>query len=583
MSDPLAALRAVSGNDPSSGATTLPNIPAVPYTDDASLSNILSAMKLWMDKAAGSGLTGFASKQDLIDAGVLTKDPSGNIKPTADTSMAIPPVPTGLTASGAMTIILLEWDDPRLAYSNHGYAEVWAAEVDNFSSAQLVGQSSGMIFVHAVGEGSQRYYWIRFVSTAGVMGPYNAVGGTLGQTAQNPAYLLDAMSGILDEQPFFTVETPTEINGVTIPVGTYMKSAFIHDAFITSAMIYELSADKITTGTLAAGRIATNSITADKINGTNLAVVNGTFSGSLQAATGTFSGALTAATGTFNGQLLAGVLDMSSFAGESHIFDTPGTYYLTVPSGKTSVRVTLVGAGGGGGGGGARYEPYRISGGGGGGGGAGTVVSGTYTLTAGSVIAIVVGGGGAGGAPMYFGGGHGGVGGATTVSGAIYLSASGGGGGIGGSTGGYYLVVNDWFCYGGAGGSIGGIAGTDGTSDSYNESLFPTYLATGGRGGMGGATPYGSGGAGGIGGDPYTPPGYGLGGTKGAGGGGGGGQRGRSGDWYNNSGGAGGNGYAIVEFYNANSVVLMDTFQNFLVKYNALANAVGRSDLGFVS
>lgn len=265
MSDPLAALRAVSGNDPSSGATTLPNIPAVPYTDDASLTNILSAMKLWMDKAAGSGLTGFASKQDLIDAGVLTKDPSGNIKPTADTSMAIPPVPTGLTASGAMTIILLEWDDPRLAYSNHGYTEIWAAEVDNFSSAQLVGQSSGVIFVHAVGEGSQRYYWIRFVSTAGVMGPYNAVGGTLGQTAQNPAYLLDAMSGILDEQPFFTVETPTEINGVTIPVGTYMKSAFIHDAFITSAMIYELSADKITTGTLAADRIGANTITAAKM------------------------------------------------------------------------------------------------------------------------------------------------------------------------------------------------------------------------------------------------------------------------------------------------------------------------------
>lgn len=251
---------------------------------------------------------------------------------------------------------------------------------------------------------------------------------TIAPVATNPA--------ADDGSPFYHLTVPTIIDGVAVPAGTYMKTAFIADASINNAKIGSLSADKITTGTLAAGRIATNSITADKINGTNLAVVNGTFSGNLQGATGSFSGALAAATGTFGGSLLAGVLDMSSFAGESHIFDTPGTYYLTVPSGKTSVRVTLVGAGGGGGGGGARSLTYLVSGGGGGGGGGGTVVSGTYTLTAGSVITLVVGGGGAGGAPMYFGGGHGGVGGATTVSGAIYLSASGGGGGIGGSTGG---------------------------------------------------------------------------------------------------------------------------------------------------
>jgi hypothetical protein len=49
------------------------------------------------------------------------------------------------------------------------------------------------------------------------------------------------------------------------------------------------------TGTKITGAgIETNTITADKINGTSLAVVNGTFSGSLQAATGSFSGSLTA-------------------------------------------------------------------------------------------------------------------------------------------------------------------------------------------------------------------------------------------------------------------------------------------------
>jgi hypothetical protein len=530
MSDPLAALRAVSGNDPSSGATTLPNIPAVPYTDDASLTNILSAMKLWMDKAAGSGLTGFASKQDLIDAGVLTKDPSGNIKPTADTSMAIPPVPSGLTASGAMTIILLEWDDPRLAYSNHGYTEIWAAEVDNFSSAQLVGQSSGVIFVHAVGEGSQRYYWIRFVSTAGVMGPYNAVGGTLGQTAQNPAYLLDAMSGILDEQPFFTVETPTEINGVTIPVGTYMKSAFIHDAFITSAMIYELSADKITTGTLAAGRIATNSITADKINGTNLAVVNGTFSGSLQAATGTFTGALSAATGTFSGRLTAGTIDPGAFAGIVQNYGTPGTYTVTVPSGTgwsaINMRFTLQGAGGGGGGGAGSANSRMTCSGGGGGAGSSITVT-IANVTPGSTYGLTIGAGGYG-APVSTTGQTGGWGGSTTLAGYV---ANGGQPGTGGDP--YRGVA-------GVGGSIGGGSG-------ITSSDMPGYMPWR-PGGYGGSSAFGGGGG------PDSAGGIGAGGGGGSAG---------EGD-VDRGGAPGGGGMAIIEFYDPNAVVTNTRYSNLI-------------------
>ena len=544
MSDPLAALRAVSGNDPSSGATTLPNIPAVPYTDDASLTNILSAMKLWMDKAAGSGLTGFASKQDLIDAGVLTKDPSGNIKPTADTSMAIPPVPTGLTASGAMTIILLEWGDPRLAYSNHGYTEVWAAEVDNFSSAQLVGQSSGVTFVHAVGEGSQRYYWIRFVSTAGVMGPYNAVGGTLGQTAQNPAYLLDAMSGILDKQPFFTVETPTKINGVTIPVGTYMKSAFIHDASITNAMIYQLSADKITTGTLAAGRIATNSITADKINGTNLAVVNGTFSGSLQAATGTFSGALSAATGTFTGRLTAGTLDPGVFAGRSYSYATPGSYAITVPTdtqwSSISMRFTLQGAGGGGGGVLVQRRPA-----GAGGGGAGSSITITINnLTPGATYTLVVGTGGQGG----YGYANGAAGGSTSIAG---YSASGGSGG-GGALGGEQSVGI------GSGGSVGG------------ESGYAFWEPMGARvayGGAGGSSAYGNGAP-----RNNVSNNYVQGGSNGGVGAGGSGAGSVHNDNLSVRGGDGGPGFAFIEFFDPNSVVTNTRYQNLIAWLNGIGH-----------
>ena len=266
MTDPTSALRALGGN-PDGGATGLPNIPAVPATADSSLNNILASMKLWMEKASGSGFTGFASKDELIRAGILRRNADGTIT-AGGGSLAIPPVPTGLTASGAMTTILVAWDNPMTAYGNHGYTEVWAAETDNFTNAVLIGQGAGFVFSHAVGEDSTRYYWIRFVSTSGVKGPFNSVNGTLGQTAKDPAFLMSVLTeeyGYGSAAPFFQVDAPITINGVAVPAGTYMKTAFIADASINNAKIGSLAADKITTGTLAADRIGANTITAAKM------------------------------------------------------------------------------------------------------------------------------------------------------------------------------------------------------------------------------------------------------------------------------------------------------------------------------
>ena len=228
MSDPLAALRAVSGTDLSSGATTLPNIPAVPYTDDASLTNILSAMKLWMDKAAGSGLTGFASKQDLAKAGLISMDPLGNVAYKADLNLTTPPTPTHLTASAALTSILLTWDNPQGAYANHAYTEVWAAEVDNFSQAVLIGTAQGAIYSDSVGLSAARYYWIRFVSTAGVKGPFNQVSGVGAQTGKIGnndlgALIVEAQnlaSGAIDTTKFASgIEPVGLVDSLPNPVG----------------------------------------------------------------------------------------------------------------------------------------------------------------------------------------------------------------------------------------------------------------------------------------------------------------------------------------------------------------------------
>lgn len=222
MADAKSALIALGGST-ETGSSGLPNIPAVPASDNAALNNILSSMKQWMEKAAGDGFTGFATRNELVRAGLMDRQPDGSTS-TNIKNRAIPPVPTGLAASGAMTTILVTWDNPMDAYSNHGFTEVWAAETNNFTNAVLIGQGAGFVFSHAVGEDATRYYWIRFVSSSGVKGPFNGVNGTLGQTAKNPSYLLDVLTGQLTKSQLHAglnsridlIDGPADVIG-TIP------------------------------------------------------------------------------------------------------------------------------------------------------------------------------------------------------------------------------------------------------------------------------------------------------------------------------------------------------------------------------
>lgn len=183
----------------------------------------------------------------------------------------------------------------------------------------------------------------------------------------------------------------------------------------------------IVNGTISGNALITKTVTSDQINGTNLDIVNGTFSGSLNGATGTFAGSLSAATGTFAGSLQAGVLDLTTMVGQSTTYTTPGTYTVTVPSnlGTTSVtmRVTLQGAGGTGNIAARDDQPGGVGGGAG-----GNVKFTLIGVTPGTTYTLVVGQGAAS-YYAYNGGGTGSAGGATTMAG---YTASGGiaGGGI---------------------------------------------------------------------------------------------------------------------------------------------------------
>ncbi|EOV0998726.1 DUF1983 domain-containing protein [Edwardsiella piscicida] len=91
-----------------------------------------------------------------------------------------PQAPQGLQVSGGFSAVLLEWRAP--TYGGHALTEIYRHTQDNLADAVLVATSASVIYGDPVDPGWQGFYWIRFVNTAGVPGPFNAPAGTAAQT-----------------------------------------------------------------------------------------------------------------------------------------------------------------------------------------------------------------------------------------------------------------------------------------------------------------------------------------------------------------------------------------------------------------
>ncbi len=261
------------------------NLPSVTSVIPRDLRNFLDRLRELIN---GGGSGRLVTAQDLADAGVVTIDSGGGLTAAAvTTDFGTPPAPTSVTATPAIRNVIVEWDDP--AYPTHAYAEVWGASTNSISAAVLLGQTPGSIYADELGPSATRYYWVRFVNTQFTTGPYNATNGTVATTGADLAYtmgLLRDTYGGTSEAPFFQLNSPTVINGVTIPAGTYMKTAFIYDGEITNAKIANaaiddakianLSAAKITAGTIAADRLTSAVINA-KVTNIDTAVIQSGF------------------------------------------------------------------------------------------------------------------------------------------------------------------------------------------------------------------------------------------------------------------------------------------------------------------
>jgi len=220
---------------------------------------------------------GLVTKTELLGTGAFKNSNAGNlqyVEPGEEQSYIAPPAPLNLAATGAMTSITLTWSGINYN-SGYAYTEVWRASADNLGASVLIGTTTSGMYADAVGSDASHYYWVRFVNVLNDKGPFNATSGVAGATAPDLAYVLSQLSsayGATSDAPFFQLDNPTTINGVTVAAGTYIKEAKIHNGEITNAKIGALAVDaaKIANATIVNAKIADGTIETAKIKDANI-------------------------------------------------------------------------------------------------------------------------------------------------------------------------------------------------------------------------------------------------------------------------------------------------------------------------
>lgn len=203
-------------------STQLPDdgikIPQLPVTtvSDPQLRPVIDGIRnIFNTRAFGkSEVDRWVTWRDLVENNIVvyksgntvfTGGSTGNFLPIGEDAndFSAPPQPTGFVVSGAFNNIILDWTDPNTLYSNHSFTEIWRSATSNRDDAVLLGTATGSVYTDPVANSSTYYYWIRFVSKKDVRGPFNTILGTEGQTALDPEYALEVLTGQITETQLY--------------------------------------------------------------------------------------------------------------------------------------------------------------------------------------------------------------------------------------------------------------------------------------------------------------------------------------------------------------------------------------------
>ncbi|EJG7681163.1 DUF1983 domain-containing protein [Salmonella enterica] len=157
-----------------------------------------------------------------------------------------PTKPEGVQVTGGFGYVLLEWMMPK--YNDHSLAEVWRGTEDNLSDAVLVGTTPGQVYSDSVDPGWKGFYWIRFVNSAGVSGPYNSSDGTPAETQMDVQAVIDQIHDEAAKSPIVE-ELKKEISDSAKASNEHIEKISEDGGKAFQAMwAQKASADGITTG-----------------------------------------------------------------------------------------------------------------------------------------------------------------------------------------------------------------------------------------------------------------------------------------------------------------------------------------------
>jgi len=217
--------------------TKVTAIPAVPSQVDPNLKPILTAVKEALEIQVGQrgeALDKAVTFRDLTESGIATfkanananiigQTGGGTLLPAGATisDSTVPQNPSNLSAAGAFTNILLSWNG---SFANRAVAsvEIFRSSTDVLTAATHIGSTPGSIYVDTVDPGSTFYYWVRFVSNSGVIGPFNATDGTVATTNKSVASVLTDLNEAIG---ISSLDTALSENIATIgTIGTSVTS-----------------------------------------------------------------------------------------------------------------------------------------------------------------------------------------------------------------------------------------------------------------------------------------------------------------------------------------------------------------------
>lgn len=152
---------------------------------------------------------------DLLSLGLanvkgLTEDgyPDYGLPPPENPDMTTPPAIVNFKVEASFNFVTMSWDQPR--YRNHAFVEIWrAAGFKKLPDDSLVPtvlsdavfrlMTASIVCSDTVLPGDKWRYWARNVSKTGVVGPWTSIDGHLAEVPEDPAYLIDKISGEIRE------------------------------------------------------------------------------------------------------------------------------------------------------------------------------------------------------------------------------------------------------------------------------------------------------------------------------------------------------------------------------------------------